>query len=697
MERRADPRIAVIPDIHGHAKGEHKAFAEERPIPYTARMLFLWFFHACRRSSPRFLMVADHMNYLTFEDPAAVNLVRRALKLAQAGDLYGAAETAGVELGHAAVVSEGLRRGMRYSIGAEIDNDPRCRPDAQNIVDAMKPDGMIRSIHFLPITHPQHGDNWMWAFDNPEFKDLYDIVGAATVWEIYMTTLLDAIDKLPGNIVGHFYVPAKFGHWPEDRVLEDYEDRFVAACAERGMAIEVNSRYFYKYYAGDDESIARYRSAHLRLLGKAKAANVMIAVGSDAHSPKDQGNAFDIVLALLDESDINEIAFPIAGRLARVALRATDEVIKAHAAALAAPVAARPAPKTNATIAVETDDDDAEDVEPEAAVVAAIPAAAPAVVASAGATASPARPNRSRAKPKAASETDTSVAVAASHMKPEPPADPPADSTAAAPAVAPKKRSHKKGGGVAALLAQASETVAAVAAAAVEFVAEVVSSKPAVPNVDAPAADEPAHQRETATPTEKDVLAPATVVAAHAPASPAKRTEISKPEKPQPGRRSAPPEPPAPPARPVSVRASKSTPQPQKSKTASKSAPSKAMAKPVTHKPDAKSPVKEAAKKAPATKPTRPSASAKKTQKSTASSNRSVARPSAAKKSAAKKSAAKPMARSVAKKAPAKRAPAAKKAIAKVPKRSVPSKSIAKKKSAPKKPIAKKKTARARR
>ena len=88
-----DPRIAALPDIHGHAKGEHKPFAEERPIPYTARMLFLWFFHACRRGSPRFLMVADHMNYLTFEDPAAVNLVRRALKLAAAGDLYGAAET----------------------------------------------------------------------------------------------------------------------------------------------------------------------------------------------------------------------------------------------------------------------------------------------------------------------------------------------------------------------------------------------------------------------------------------------------------------------------------------------------------------------------------------------------------------------------------------------------------------------------
>ena len=331
-----DPRIAALPDIHGHAKGEHKPFAEERPIPYTARMLFLWFYHACRRGSPRFLMVADHMNYLTFEDPAAVNLVRRALKLAQAGDLYGAAETAGVELGHAATVCEGLRKGIRYSIGAEVDNDPRCRPDAQNIVDAMRPDGMIRSVHFLPIAHPQYGENWMWPFDNPEFADLYELVGTERVWEIYMATLLEAVEKLPGHIVAHFYVPAKFGHWPDDAVLDSYEDRLLEACAARGMAVEINSRYLYKFYAGDEAQLERFRTAHLRLLRKAKEKGVAVAVGSDAHSPKDQGRGFAEVLALLDEAEINEIAFPLNGRLARVALRATEEILRQHGTGAAA-------------------------------------------------------------------------------------------------------------------------------------------------------------------------------------------------------------------------------------------------------------------------------------------------------------------------------------------------------------------------
>jgi HisJ family histidinol phosphate phosphatase len=318
-----DPRFLAIPDTHGHAKGEHKPYAEERPLPLTARMLFLWFYHAARRGYPRFLMVADHMNYLTFEDPAAVNLVRRALKLAQAGDLYGAAETANVDVGHAAVVSDGLRRGMRFSIGAEVDNDPRSRPDAQNIVDAMRPDATIRSVHFVPITHPVHGEGWHWPFDNPEFADLYESVGTDALWDSYIAILVDAIERLPGHIVGHFYVPAIFGWWPETEKLEAYENRVLDAVAARGMAIEFNTRFLYREHT--DEEKQRYLDANKRLLRKARDRGIGIAIGSDAHSPKDQGGAFETVLAVLDELEINELVFPIAGSLRRVALRVVRE------------------------------------------------------------------------------------------------------------------------------------------------------------------------------------------------------------------------------------------------------------------------------------------------------------------------------------------------------------------------------------
>jgi HisJ family histidinol phosphate phosphatase len=310
-----DPRIAAIPDVHGHAKGEHRPYSEERPLAYSARMLFLWFYHACRRLSPRFLMVADHANYLTFEDPGAVNTLRRALKLAQAGDLLGAAETAGVDVAHAAIVSEGLRRGMRFSIGAEMDNDPRARPDAQNIIDAMRPDGIIRSVHFVSIHHPEKGADWQWPFDNEEFAHLYDVVGVDQLWELYMAKLLEDVEKLPTHIVGHFFVPATLGRWPTQKKLEEYEDRLLDVAHRRGLAIEINTRFLYRDHPEDRKK--KYLDANARLIRKAKARGVGIAIGSDAHSPKDQGNAFDLVLKLLDDAKINEIVFPVAGRLAR--------------------------------------------------------------------------------------------------------------------------------------------------------------------------------------------------------------------------------------------------------------------------------------------------------------------------------------------------------------------------------------------
>jgi len=282
-------------------------------------------------------MVADHANYLTFEDPGAVSTVRRALKLAQAGDLLGAAETAGVDMAHAAIVSEGLRRGLRFSIGAEIDNDPRARPDAQNIIDAMRPDGIIRSVHFVPIAHPEKGADWLWPFDNEEFSSLHETVGADTLWELYIAKLLDDLDKLPAHIVGHFYVPATFGRWPVQKKLDGYEDAMLDVAHRKGLAVEINTRFLYRDHPEDRRK--KYLDANARLIRKAKARGVGIAIGSDAHSPKDQGNAFDVVLKLLDEARINELVFPVGGRLARVALRATREHLEAQAQARRQPSA----------------------------------------------------------------------------------------------------------------------------------------------------------------------------------------------------------------------------------------------------------------------------------------------------------------------------------------------------------------------
>ncbi len=311
-----DARVNALPDCHGHAKGGHVAYADERPIPYSARMLFLWFYHAAKRGGPRFMMVTDHLNYASEEDPTAVEVFRAALRCAASGDATGAAELGGVTVAQATTVAEGLRRGMQFSVGAEMDNDPRARPDAAQLVAAMKPDGLIQSIHFLTVDHPEYGPAWHWPFDNPEFSATYEIIGTERTWEAYVAALLGAIETQPCHIVGHFHVPAKFGHWPRASILEAYEDEFVAACSQRAMAIELNTRFFYRHAQGSARQ--RFIEAQQRLLKKAKGADVGIAISSDAHQPRDQGNAFDLALRLLDEAGVNEVVFPIGGELSGV-------------------------------------------------------------------------------------------------------------------------------------------------------------------------------------------------------------------------------------------------------------------------------------------------------------------------------------------------------------------------------------------
>jgi hypothetical protein len=273
-------------------------------------------------------MVADHVNYLTFEDPGAVNTVRRALKLAEAGDLHGAAEAAGVDPAHAQVVSDALRKGMRFSLGAEVDNDPRARPDAQNIIDAMRPDGIIRCVSFLTIEHPEKGPDFAWSFDDDDFVSIHESYGTERLWESYVAKLLDDLEKLPAQVAGNFYSPARLGGWPPPATLEAYEDRLLQVCHTRKLAIEINTRFLYRETS--EERKQAYMEANARLARKAQALGVGIAVGSDAHSPRDQGNQFDVVLRMLDNAGINELVFPVGGRLARVALRATREQFEAH-------------------------------------------------------------------------------------------------------------------------------------------------------------------------------------------------------------------------------------------------------------------------------------------------------------------------------------------------------------------------------
>ena len=81
-------------------------------------------------------------------------------------------------------------------------------------------------------------------------------------------------------------MPATFGHWPAAKKLGEYEDRLLDVCHERGLAVEINTRFLYRDQPPD--RVKKYLEANARLIRKARARGVGIAVGSGAHSPKDR-------------------------------------------------------------------------------------------------------------------------------------------------------------------------------------------------------------------------------------------------------------------------------------------------------------------------------------------------------------------------------------------------------------------------
>ena len=279
-------------DVHGHAKGEHVAFAQERPIPYTARAIFSWFYRGACNGQLRALVLTDHSNLATPQDPEAIATARRGLSLASAGDVAGAAHTANVSVEVASTVSQAMRGGLRCLIGIEADNDPRDAETAADILAQWRPECVVRSVHFLEFEHPE-GGRWLWPFDNPEFSEFYACYGTRAAWRCYVETLLREIEARRTDVVGHFYVPAKFGHWPPHRELEEHEDRVIDACARRSLAIEFNTRALYR---GIAEKRATYLGHYRRLLQKAARAGVPVALGSDSHSPADQANSFDLAM-----------------------------------------------------------------------------------------------------------------------------------------------------------------------------------------------------------------------------------------------------------------------------------------------------------------------------------------------------------------------------------------------------------------
>jgi len=149
-------------------------------------------------------------------------------------------------------------------------------------------DYFIGSVHYIGA----------WNFDNPALKQKFSEFGTEEAWERYWKLFADAARSGFFDIMGHPDLIKKFGHRPAGDLRRYYEPA-VAAVAEAGVAIEINT-------AGLFKDVQEMYPA-LDFLKLARAENVPLTINSDAHAPGEVGRAFPAAVELAKAAGYTEV------------------------------------------------------------------------------------------------------------------------------------------------------------------------------------------------------------------------------------------------------------------------------------------------------------------------------------------------------------------------------------------------------
>ncbi|RYD33463.1 MAG: histidinol-phosphatase HisJ family protein [Verrucomicrobiaceae bacterium] len=150
-------------------------------------------------------------------------------------------------------------------------------------------DYLIGSVHYL-------GD---WNFDHPDLVARFSSCGVEESWDRYWRLFRSAAKSGLFDIMAHPDLVKKFRHRPEGDLRRYYEPA-VQACAEAGVAIEINT-------AGLFKPVAEMYPAP-EFLKLAAEAGIPLTINSDAHSPQEVGRAFPEALELAKECGFTQLA-----------------------------------------------------------------------------------------------------------------------------------------------------------------------------------------------------------------------------------------------------------------------------------------------------------------------------------------------------------------------------------------------------
>jgi histidinol-phosphatase (PHP family) len=152
-------------------------------------------------------------------------------------------------------------------------------------------DFVLGSIHYIGT----------WGFDNPEEINTWKAATSEKVeafWREYFGLVSELAQTGLFDAVAHLDLPKKFCYRPAERVIPEIVSPALDSIAEAEMAIEINTsglrRPVHEMYPS------------LQVLELAKARDIPIVFGSDAHRPQDVGADFARAIQLASDAGYKE-------------------------------------------------------------------------------------------------------------------------------------------------------------------------------------------------------------------------------------------------------------------------------------------------------------------------------------------------------------------------------------------------------
>lgn len=162
---------------------------------------------------------------------------------------------------------------LYVGIGLEADFHPGTEYFVRRLRQQYDYDYVIGSVHFIGA----------WPFDHPLHTADYDERDLREIYTEYFRLIVGAARSGLYHSIGHLDLPKKFGHVPQEGLLELAEEALQVIAGE-GLALDVNTAGWRKpveeLYPGPE------------LLARARVLGIPVVLGSDAHKPAEVGHRF---------------------------------------------------------------------------------------------------------------------------------------------------------------------------------------------------------------------------------------------------------------------------------------------------------------------------------------------------------------------------------------------------------------------